>query len=58
MKWIQVDVQPILLGSVFIVDVANTGKVRSVSCSHTADQTASPHLLPQTDLFFRNAKEQ
>jgi hypothetical protein len=34
-KWIQVDAQPILLGTVFTVDVANIGNVRTVSAAAT-----------------------
>jgi len=57
-KWIQVDIQRIPLGTVVNVDVVNIGNVRSVSCIYKAVRTASPHLLLQSDLFFRNAKEQ
>jgi hypothetical protein len=58
LKWIQVDVQPILLGTVVIVDVANLGNVGSVICRYKAIRSSTPHLLPQPDLFFTNAKEQ
>jgi len=46
-------------GYCVIVDVVNIGNVRTVSPGATQpSKLRLPHLLPQPDLFFTNAKEQ